>query len=584
MKRTSGKRLLFLLPLLLLTSCDTQVTSLNPASSSTAPETQDSSTTSSSGTSSTSSPTESSSTGGEAEEGISLDGIRQLGKKDLTLYIDTQYIPESTGTAEPISYVENQYTDGLFLTTDLEAEEPVTEYYYANEDNSLYDSNFNPSYVGQVSYDHIGIDNKPTADFLYTSFIGGVIQPLLFEDVYSNPFKAFSEYEGDIADILEIEETENGAILHLKEAYRSLPEFCKVSSKINGFFLNDYFDPVYVEIDIEVSKDGTPMTATITTPLNFLSYGVWFKGTYVNYIQIAFPDSVEKPTLEGLYPDASSEGLPNHELALALEKLGEAYEGGNYTQNVNYDGSRKTQYQNIVDMEEDILLCTNTICAYDKTYATDGSDAYVEASKGAYTAIANRFHDDSANQDCYSLYAYYLQRDERYFGTSHLEMKSGNSVNRLGKLELNPGDLSADFFAKTDENSYVFDLDSAGDLQNEDGFSDMIKMAFFPVCDNIFQYLLTESVSPTEMGLYTYSNNRNYTTATIHSITVNLDDEGEVDTIVLDITNDNDGYGNAGKATVTLSYSDIGTTDLENTGNENITDFVQGLKEWAIKD
>ena len=70
----------------------------------------------------------------------------------------------------------------------------------------------------------------------------------------------------------------------------------------------------------------------------------------------------------------------------------------------------------------------------------DGShrrpDAYVEASQGAYTAVANRIQDETI--DAYSLYSYFLERDPRYFSGDKLEVTSGSFVNKMAKFDLNP--------------------------------------------------------------------------------------------------------------------------------------------------
>ena len=152
----------------------------------------------------------------------------------------------------------------------------------------------------------------------------------------------------------------------------------------------------------------------------------------------------------------------------------------------------------------------------------------------------------------------------------------------MAKFDLNPGDISADFFTK-EGNTYVFDLDADAALQNQDGFSDLLKMSLFPVCDNIFQYLFTISVTPTEAGLYTYSNTRNYTTSEIHEIAITLDGQGDIASIVLDIESDNDGYGSSDRAKVTLTYSGIGATDVTATGDEDIDSFAKALKGYALK-
>lgn len=350
---------------------------------------------------------------------------------------------------------------------------------------------------------------------------------------------------------------------------------------LSSLFGKDDLGSIFVPISIAVDQNGLPYQATIETPIDFLSYGTRLEGTYVNYVTIAYPESVVKPELAGLYDDKSSEGKENHALSLALEKLGEAYLEGNYTQQVAYDGkTREMTYKNYVDAENDIYLCTNKVAAYDRTEATDGSDAYVEASQGAYTAVANRIQDETI--DAYSLYSYFLERDPRYFSGDKLEVTSGSFVNKMAKFDLNPGDISADFFTK-EENTYVFDLDADAALQSQDGFSDLLKMSLFPVCDNIFQYLFTVSVTPTEAGLYTYSNTRNYTTSEIHEIAITLDGQGDIASIVLDIESDNDGYGFSDRATVTLTYSGIGATDVTATGDEDIDSFAKALKGYALK-
>lgn len=562
-------RFLLLLPVLALASCSPET----PSSS------LPSSTTGSSSSASSSLPSSTSSSPEPSE--ITTAGLKALGEKNLTLNIDT-VLRENDGSEETLSSVENQYADGLFLTTDLLSEEQETSYYYANEDDSLYDANLNPSYLGQVSQDYVGIGNEPTADFSYTSFIDGVIQPLLFDDVFSNPFKALSAYDEETLEAMFefVPDTVGGSYV-LKEAYASKKDLCAISGKINGFFLNDYFQPIFVSISIAVDQNGLPYQATIETPIDFLSYGTRLEGTYVNYVTIAYPESVVKPELAGLYDDKSSEGKENHALSLALEKLGEAYLEGNYTQQVAYDGkTREMTYKNYVDAENDIYLCTNKVAAYDRTEATDGSNAYVEASQGAYTAVANRIQDETT--DAYSLYSYFLERDPRYFSGDKLEVTSGSFVNKMAKFDLNPGDISADFFTK-EGNTYVFNLDADAALQSQDGFSDLLKMSLFPVCDNIFQYLFTVSVTPTEAGLYTYSNTRNYTTSEIHEIAITLDGQGDIASIVLDIESDNDGYGSSDRATVTLTYSGIGATDVTATGDEDIDSFAKALKGYALK-
>ena len=562
-------RFLLLLPVLALASCSPET----PSSS------LPSSTTGSSSSASSSLP--SSTTSSPEPSEITTAGLKALGEKNLTLNIDT-VLRENDGSEETLSSVENQYADGLFLTTDLLSEEQETSYYYANEDDSLYDANLNPSYLGQVSQDYVGIGNELTADFSYTSFIDGVIQPLLFDDVFSNPFKALSAYDEETLEAMFefVPDTVGGSYV-LKEAYASKKDLCAISGKINGFFLNDYFQPIFVSISIAVDQNGLPYQATIETPIDFLSYGTRLEGTYVNYVTIAYPESVVKPELAGLYDDKSSEGKENHALSLALEKLGKAYLEGNYTQQVAYDGkTREMTYKNYVDAENDIYLCTNKVAAYDRTEATDGSDAYVEASQGAYTAVANRIQDETI--DAYSLYSYFLERDPRYFSGDKLEVTSGSFVNKMAKFDLNPGDISADFFTKEGD-TYVFDLDADAALQSQNGFSDLLKMSLFPVCDNIFQYLFTVSVTPTEAGLYTYSNTRNYTTSEIHEIAITLDGQGDIASIVLDIESDNDGYGSSDRATVTLTYSGIGATDVTATGDEDIDSFAKALKGYALK-
>lgn len=515
------------------------------------------------------------------------DGNVHIEDYTINSYVPIGQIEASNVSATPldeITYYDSESGQAVtkYLSVDNTVKEHPENRYEFNWDT--YETDVIPIVYDDVSRNPLSslFGKDDLGSIFEAESIGGVIQPLLFDDVFSNPFKALSAYDEETLEAMFefVPDTIGGSYV-LKEAYASKKDLCAISGKFNGFFLNDHFQPIFVSISIAVDQNGLPYQATIETPIDFLSYGTRLEGTYVNYVTIAYPESVVKPELAGLYDDKSSEGKENHALSLALEKLGEAYLEGNYTQQVAYDGkTREMTYKNYVDAENDIYLCTNKVAAYDRTEATDGSDAYVEASQGAYTAVANRIQDETI--DAYSLYSYFLERDPRYFSGDKLEVTSGSFVNKMAKFDLNPGDISADFFTK-EGNTYVFDLDADAALQNQDGFSGLLKMSLFPVCDNIFQYLFTVSVTPTEAGLYTYSNTRNYTTSEIHEIAITLDGQGDIASIVLDIESDNDGYGSSDRATVTLTYSGIGATDVTATGDEDIDSFAKALKGYALK-
>ena len=540
-------------------------------------------------------------------EGI-VESLKDLAGNNVSLE-KTASVLAITEHTFPIQKTKTTYQDGNVHIEDYTINSYVSigQIEASNvSETPLDEITYYDSESGQAVTKYLSVDNtvkehpENRYEFNWDTYETDVI-PIVYDDVSRNPLSSLFGKD-DLGSIFEAESIDGGYLLSLGKDHLQDDDLLDCLSGLYSvdsgysysmgslsieigedlsverlFFQGYHTDNSYSSYQVEIEVLPTVLEA----PIDFLSYGTRLEGTYVNCVTIAYPESVVKPELAGLYDDKSSEGKENHALSLALEKLGEAYLEGNYTQQVAYDGkTREMTYKNYVDAENDIYLCTNKVAAYDRTEATDGSDAYVEASQGAYTAVANRIRDETI--DAYSLYSYFLERDPRYLSGDKLEVTSGSFVNKMAKLDLNPGDISADFFTK-EGNTYVFDLDADAALQNQNGFSDLLKMSLFPVCDNIFQYLFTVSVTPTEAGLYTYSNTRNYTTSEIHEIAITLDGQGDIASIVLDIESDNDGYGSSDRATVTLTYSGIGATDVTATGDEDIDSFAKALKGYALK-
>ena len=540
-------------------------------------------------------------------EGI-VESLKDLAGNNVSLE-KTASVLAITEHTFPIQKTKTTYQDGNVHIEDYTINSYVSigQIEASNvSETPLDEITYYDSESGQAVTKYLSVDNtvkehpENRYEFNWDTYETDVI-PIAYDDVSRNPLSSLFGKD-DLGSIFEAESIDGGYLLSLGKDHLQDDDLLDCLSGLYSvdsgysysmgslsieigedlsverlFFQGYHTDNSYSSYQVEIEVLPTVLEA----PIDFLSYGTRLEGTYVNYVTIAYPESVVKPELAGLYDDKSSEGKENHALSLALEKLGEAYLEGNYTQQVAYDGkTREMTHKNYVDAENDIYLCTNKVAAYDRTEATDGSDAYVEASQGAYTAVANRIQDETT--DAYSLYSYFLERDPRYFSGDKLEVTSGSFVNKMAKFDLNPGDISADFFTK-EGNTYVFDLDADAALQSQNGFSDLLKMSLFPVCDNIFQYLFTVSVTPTEAGLYTYSNTRNYTTSEIHEIAITLDGQGDIASIVLDIESDNDGYGSSDRATVTLTYSGIGATDVTVTGDEDIDSFAKARKGYALK-
>ena len=350
-------------------------------------------------------------------EGI-VESLKDLAGNNVSLE-KTASVLAITEHTFPIQKTKTTYQDGNVHIEDYTINSYVSigQIEASNvSETPLDEITYYDSESGQAVTKYLSVDNtvkehpENRYEFNWDTYETDVI-PIAYDDMSRNPLSSLFGKD-DLGSIFEAESIDGGYLLSLGKDHLQDDDLLDCLSGLYSvdsgysysmgslsieigedlsverlFFQGYHTDNSYSSYQVEIEVLPTVLEA----PVDFLSYGTRLEGTYVNYVTIAYPESVVKPELAGLYDDKSSEGKENHALSLALEKLGKAYLEGNYTQQVAYDGkTREMTYKNYVDAENDIYLCTNKVAAYDRAEATDGSDAYVEASQGAYTAVANR--------------------------------------------------------------------------------------------------------------------------------------------------------------------------------------------------